>query len=135
MIFDGHTLQATCKNCKKQLPIKINAVSRMDLENKLGTLFHVQCPECLKKKEYHVNDVRAFAQNIGNSVFIFIIMIIIAFSILALLAFGLIGIATFSLPLFIYGLLKNNQNSKITTFNKHYITREKPYYPPNPKRL
>jgi len=52
-----------CKSCQQDFEIKEKALTRSELEDKIGAYFVRSCPHCGKTNEYHVNEVEAFGAN------------------------------------------------------------------------
>lgn len=53
-------LYVNCKSCNKKIYLSINADTREELLDKLGSrTFRVKCPFCSAEHIYDINDVRA----------------------------------------------------------------------------
>ncbi len=52
-----------CKSCQEEFDIKEQALTRSELEDKIGGYFERTCPHCGQTKEYHVNEVKAVGGN------------------------------------------------------------------------
>ncbi len=48
-----------CKSCNRYIEIKEKALTRSELEDKIGDYFTKSCDHCNQPNEYHVNDVEA----------------------------------------------------------------------------
>lgn len=71
-------LKVICKSCFKETQIKKQALSRSELEDKIGADFSHRCARCGVNKKYHVNQVKAHNSNgpkMIGSFFGFIILI------------------------------------------------------------
>ncbi len=48
-----------CKSCQENFEIKEKALTRSELEDKIGNYFERTCPHCGQGMEYNVNEVKA----------------------------------------------------------------------------
>ena len=121
-------LKVNCKNCRNEFSLKENEVSRMELENELGTLFYYQCNNCMSTDEYHVNDVRAKMSDL-NIATIIIGSLFMLFVIVLFFFIGFISSLLIVIPIIIYHQL----DKKVNTFNANYVSRTTPYIPKKKK--
>lgn len=56
-------LVVKCKSCQEEFEIKEQALTRSELEDKIGNYFERTCPQCDQANEYHVNEVKAIGGN------------------------------------------------------------------------
>ena len=52
-------LIVNCKECRNKIMLKSSVNDRAELSREIGNEFNLRCEECLREKEYHVNDVKA----------------------------------------------------------------------------
>ena len=52
-------LIVNCKNCRNKIKLRNSASDRAELAREKGSEFKVNCTECSKENNYHVNDVKA----------------------------------------------------------------------------
>lgn len=57
-------LYTLCNSCSKETSINIGAATRVELENKVGTEFMVNCEHCAIDQKKHVNKIQA-KPNVG----------------------------------------------------------------------
>lgn len=113
-----------CKNCQEDYLIKSSTDSRHELENDLGRYFQQQCPKCLSKKEYHVNDVYARISKKQLITVLGIALIITAIFTTALWQMGVIASLSLAIPFVIVGGYYQSQSKAVSTFNRHLIKRD-----------
>lgn len=56
-------LTIKCTSCAQHFDLKEKALTRSELEDKIGAYFEQACQHCGHTQEYHVNDVNAVGQN------------------------------------------------------------------------
>jgi predicted nucleic-acid-binding Zn-ribbon protein len=56
-------LTIKCTACAQPFELKETALTRSELEDKIGNYFMQACPHCGRSEEYHVNDVTATGQD------------------------------------------------------------------------
>lgn len=122
-------LHIACKSCKAFFDVKKNYVSRMEMEDDYGTIFHATCSHCAISSEYHMNDVKATAKK--SNLLLIVLGVIVLFMALNIFLFkvGFISLLFLGLPLTIYFIWKQQDENRIHTFNKHLITRKTPFIP------
>ena len=108
-------LFTVCNSCREQTLIKSNASTRPELIMDKGEEFNIQCTNCNKNENIHVNDVRA-KQN--KSVIIGGLIVGLIVTLVLWNFFGAIGTISGIIP----ALIWMQQNNSVNTFNK-YLTR------------
>ena len=91
-------LSTICTSCGKQILIRSNASTRIDLEMQKGESFSINCKECGSNQRIHINDVEASASPI-------LVIITMAIAIILTMLFWNIGFIAFvilALPILIW---------------------------------
>ncbi len=130
-------LKIKCQNCKEYFKYPSDALTRAEIENKVGRYFRYQCPHCLSNKEYHVNDIRAhdnqkllllyflFAlfANIGTLIYFWSIGLIPNIGFLFMTTIGVRILIVSIVPFVVFLLLKKQMEKKNAFFNKHRVSK------------
>ncbi|MEO1714101.1 MAG: hypothetical protein AAFU60_12280 [Bacteroidota bacterium] len=107
-------LRSYCQGCRKEMPIRSYASTQVDLEQEKGLKFMVNCPECGKNNQVHVNQVFAKPNNwiilAGVALGAFLTAGLMYF-------FGYIAMVTFVIPI----LIVNQQRQTAHAFNVHRL--------------
>ena len=116
-------LIALCQKCQEEIHIKPNESSRYDLaRTKNANEFKERCIQCNHVNKLHVNDVYATS---SSTILLIIAIVILAIAVLIWLLLRTAGVLYIStLPAVIIGIIYNNQNNAVRTFNKHRLKRK-----------
>ncbi|MDA9773893.1 hypothetical protein N9B82_02960 [Saprospiraceae bacterium] len=108
--------------------------SRVDIENKYGSVLEIPCNSCQDRSTYHVNDIFARENKILLTIGATIafgsigILILMSLSSIFMLFFILSAI-----PIFIQIARGEALKKRVSAFNKNFVPRERNYQPKNKK--
>jgi hypothetical protein len=101
------------------------AITRGELEDKLGRYFTMKCSNCLTTKEYHVNNIRAGVDR--KKILYFGLFMVTIMALLTLLFFnaGVIIWLVLVLPIVAFSYYYGLRSTAANQFNRMLIKRDK----------
>jgi len=119
-------LKLKCRSCRQDFDIKHKALSRPDLEDKIGEYFREPCTSCGVSNEYHVNDVKAYDKVGSNLIGTLIGIAVIVFVTVLFWDRGYVTNVGFLLGGAIIAASNfSSFTSNSSSFNKYMTTRTK----------
>ncbi len=111
-------LTTICESCAKSFKISKRARTRPDLQMKNGDYLNLNCPNCARQQQKHINDIQAQV----NPVKVTIGLIAGAASTgILMIWYGYIAAITFGIPILVW----RSELSAASAFNG-YLIRRKP---------
>lgn len=110
-------LRTNCRGCHQPIALKGRAKTRPDLQKKIGDFAKLQCPNCARRDERHVNDIYA---QVSPPVVLIGLFLGIAFTLFLWQFYGGISTLSFIIPL----LFWQQEEAAVKTFNGYRVFRK-----------
>jgi len=119
-------IRAKCKSCKERKVNFLTSVNdRGELAMKKGKEFKCTCKACHKMLKYHVNDFKAESSinvKLGGVIIFIVGLLILLFIVKRFFTGGyLIVGGVFLLPSIAYGIAKQQEITKLNSFNRYKV--------------
>ncbi|MFY0602480.1 MAG: hypothetical protein JXQ93_00915 [Flavobacteriaceae bacterium] len=118
-------LTTHCKFCKSEISLNAYINDRVELEMKKGKEIPLNCKECMKKSNYHVNSFLA-EKSLSHKIFllstVFGLTSALIFSEFYVLSLGIYFYGgVFLLPSVAYGIITKQYMVKLNSFNRFKV--------------